>query len=801
MPVSRRQLNLAITLALGLSASLQACRVDAAAAAMPASIQFDTRVLTARGYSADVAQFFARGARFLPGVQPVTITVNAGRGQQLDVRFDKDGQVCFDRNLLGKLTLRVPESLAGDSCADVQQLFPGTQIDLQPGLSRVTLTVPDDAFDPATRQGASQYGGRAALFNYRLFAQKFQGLGTNSNYLQAQLNPGLNIDNWTLRAHGVYTRDKYRSNYLQQDAYAQRSVESMNSLLQVGALSTASDVYGGISITGAQLFSDSAQQGVATLAVPIQGVANTNAVIELRQRGQVIYRTVVSPGPYSLSEVGGLSPGADIDVQVTEEDGHVSRYKVPAPMAAGGVNQPATYHVGLGRYRDIWNLPQSVFTPWLAYGDYSFNLSPWLRLSSGALLAQGYQGASTQVSLNSDNNAWVGTGVSVSRANGLGTGYEWQVQGSTPLGGNVSGGLSWQSRSPGFTTLDQTVFRDAPDAFYTSAFLQSLSASLSWSSMRWGGFSYSVSRNRDAFGSGTFHALSAGRKIGPVNTNLTLQKSNDRGMAAYLSLSMPLGSDSISTRFYHNLDNTNTVAANYQGKPRPDLSYQLDASKTGDASRLSASGQARTAYAQLGGGVSQTGTGAHSVYASATGSLVMTDDGTLATSANQVSDTFAVIKVPHLQGLRMNAPGGSAKISAFGTALIPNLYPYKNTRIQVDGKSLPLNYRLDTTQLDMNLARGTVATHTIGATQMRQLMLQVSMPDNSLAVLGTSVLNEEGNFIGTVIGEGNVVLSNDDIGKPVYLERSGQSRCEVRYEAPEKFDPDSPYEEVSATCG
>jgi outer membrane usher protein len=51
-----------------------------------------------------------------------------------------------------------------------------------------------------------------------------------------------------------------------------------------------------------------------------------------------------------------------------------------------------------------------------------------------------------------------------------------------------------------------------------------------------------------------------------------------------------------------------------------------------------------------------------------------------------------------------------------------------------------------------------------------------------------------------VVGEGNLILTNEDIGKPVYLETSGKPRCKVDYQAPEKFNPEIPYEEAAATC-
>jgi outer membrane usher protein len=168
-------------------------------------------------------------------------------------------------------------------------------------------------------------------------------------------------------------------------------------------------------------------------------------------------------------------------------------------------------------------------------------------------------------------------------------------------------------------------------------------------------------------------------------------------------------------------------------------------------------------------------------------------------SSSRVSDTFAVVKIPSVSGIRMNATGGSAKTSVFGTALVPSIHPYRNARIQLDGKSLPFNYRFDTTAIDLKVARGTVSTHVIGARELRQLMLTVRTADGRPARVGSSIFNGDGDFMGTVVGEGNIVLDNEEIGQPVYMDHHG-TRCEIRYDVPARFDPERPYEEAEATC-
>ena len=716
-----------------------------------------------------------------------------------DVRIDQEGRPCFERSLASQLGLRLPDLLTDDVCIAPEDLYPGARVELHPGTARIHLTLPEDAFDPASRGSGFQQGGRAAILNYSLFARRFQANGTARGYVQAQLEPGFNIDNWVFRSQSTYTRSAEGGGYRQQAAYVQRSVESVKSLLQAGEINGASDGFGGIPILGAQMFSDNAQVRAGTLTVPIQGIAETYAVVELRQRGQLVYRTVVAPGPFSLSDIGALTSSADIEVRVIEEDGRTSRFTLPAPMSSDAVSLPSTYHVGMGRYRsEAYDLTNGK-APWLAYADYAFNLGPKVRLSQSALVANNnYLGVSTQATFATTGSAWFGANVRVARAAGQGVGYEWQVQGSSSLGHGFAGGLSWQKRSRRFMNFEETIF-PTDDQAYAFPSSQSLSASLNWSSLRWGAFGYSLSHSRDANGSRTFHSFSTSRKVGRASLNFTFQKGDGTNTAAYLSISMPLGQDFASARFYRRGD-AESISANYQGRLTQDVGYQIGASASGEERTLTASAQARTAYAQWSGGMSQTNAGARSMYGMATGSAVLMDDRTIALGASKVADTFAVVKVADVDGVRMTASSGSARTSAWGTALLPAIYPYRQSRIQVDGKSLPLNYRLDTTAIDLNLARGSVTKQSIGAAEMRQLMLQVRLADGSFASVGTSVLDGEGQFMGTVIGEGNVVLTNTDIGKPVFLESSGGRRCEVEYSPPKQFDPDVPYEEVPATC-
>ena len=281
MLLTRRQLVAAIGLSLSSAsgfwaAELHATPVGPVPGPKP-DVKFDLKQLSSAGFSADVAAFFSHEPRFLPGIQNVKVSVNAGRMQERQVRFDAEGKPCFDTSLLAQLGLSVPPGVEADGCARMNDAYPGMRIELRPGQTQMHVTVPQSAFDKSGVEDGYQRGGKAALLNYDLFTQRYQSRNGSSGYLSANLEAGINVNNWAVRTRGSYSQGNTRSRYTQQETFAQRPVEKLSALLQVGQLSALSDGFGGVPIMGAQLFSDSAQQSNERLAVPIQGIADSNA--------------------------------------------------------------------------------------------------------------------------------------------------------------------------------------------------------------------------------------------------------------------------------------------------------------------------------------------------------------------------------------------------------------------------------------------------------------------------------------------------------------------------------------------
>lgn len=794
MPLRQNTLVLAIALCLPLGALWMG-------AARAESIDedtggFDLKQLEQSGYSADVARFFAREARFMPGTHAVSVSINAGVRRELALSFNGEGMPCFSPVVVAQLGLRAGQQDDAEGCTDLATLFPGSQVALRPGSMQIDLTVPQTAF---AQDGGDdlQRGGSAFLLNYDLFAQRFHSRSASRGSFSARLEGGINVASWALRSRGDYSQRNGTQRYVQQETYAQRPLEGLGALLQVGELTTVSDGFGGVPIWGAQLISDNAQARTQPLAVPIQGIAETNATVEIRQRGTLVYRTVVAPGPYVIENVGAIRRGTDIEVVLIEEDGRQSKTVVPAPMAQVDEPQPATFRFGMGRYRARSGEALVGSAPWLVYGDHAFDMFAGTRVTSSFLLAHNYRGAGVQTSLALTDDAWLGVGGRVSHSNGRGLGAELQLQGTARLGAGISGGVSWQLRDSGFSTFEDSLpVRDAQQ--WPHAFQQSFGTSLSWSHPRWGSLSYGASYSRDGGQSAVSHTLSAARRFGKVSSNLTLQKAQGKGYAAFVSVQVPLGDSTVSTRGYRYANGSQSVGASYSSSLGRDGSYQLDASRSDSSQRISGTVRAQTAYGSVSAGLSQTGSDTRTAYASLSGGLAAVRGGGFAMSSSRISDTFALVKIPAVSGIRLSG-ASTARTSWLGTALLPSITPYRVNQIKLDGRTLPLNYRFGTTALDLKLARGAVATHVIAATEIRQLMLNVTLANGGVARLGSALYDAQGEFLGTVVGEGNVILDNEQIGQPVFLDQGG-TRCEIKYEAPRAFDADNPYEERDGVC-
>ena len=209
---------------------------------------FDLATLQARGISPSVAHYFRDAPRFTEGVRVVDLTVNGERIGLTDARFDRDGELCFTRNLLDRAGLRVPSAVidkqADPACYDLRGVYPKAIVTLRPGNEEVSLVVPTDALrGPQSASGSYARGGTAALLNYDIQAVNSHSREDTHRYLSASTEVGFNMGDWIARSRQFLVSNDLRSTAEHLYAYAQRDFLPLASTFQVGQISGSNPVF------------------------------------------------------------------------------------------------------------------------------------------------------------------------------------------------------------------------------------------------------------------------------------------------------------------------------------------------------------------------------------------------------------------------------------------------------------------------------------------------------------------------------------------------------------------------------
>lgn len=773
------------------------------------AIDFDVDSLKALGYGAEVAAFFKAGSQFLPGQYDVSLVVNGSARYSAIVSIGEKGQLCMTPTLQKTLKLKAIELKAPCTALDV--VYPNAKVIPHPDTFTLDILVSENDFDPQLRGDELTYGGSALFTNYRVYGMEINGTHTQRFY-QGQFETGFNWQNWILRNNSSFSSGENSTQYQFNETTLTRSIAPWRALMEVGQISSQGSLFGGTPLNGVQIYADSAVQNSHQLVIPVTGVAETAATVEVMQNGRLLYRTLVPAGPFELDRINGVVSGQPLQVSVLQENGQSQQFTVvTANQVNGDTPSAPSYQLGIGQYRQR-SSDEDIDKPLMvnAEGQVAYQQTDY---TAGLQLSKRYQsmGGRLAKSWNTVFPVSVGLGGQSAR-NAKKQGQQWDMNANTAWG-SLSLGLSSLYRTQNYPTLEETLQKDNQKAmeeeapalsswWQNSETKMSNSASLSLGDTRWGRFSYSVALTQyygDKSDS-VMHTLTYGRKIGQVSLNASYQSGNDRDNRLFLNASIPFGRKASMSAQLQRYQNQNAVTSTFSHRPSNLWGYSVGVNRSQNHNRLNGSLNATTAYSQLSGSGSWSDENNHSMMLSASGALAYSN-GVVATSPVALGDTFGILSVPGQSGVQVNTQGGGTTVTNhFGTAAIPTLPINRKTTVQLDTQHLPLNVRLETTSFDVAVARGSIISREINATVMKQLLLAITLNDGSPAPSGSSVLDDKGELIGVVMGNGNVMLSNAQIGQSVTLRMANQPDCQVEYPVPEHFDPSMLYEEAAAIC-
>lgn len=301
--------------------------VSVLVAAEPANtakeVQFSNDFLRAGKQAIDTRRF-SKGNVAPPGQYRVDLYVNKSWLAKTDITLravgeDKgDAQPCFDRDLLerihvdlGKLSPQASALLAqGSTCAWLPMLIPDATAVFDFGEQRLDISVPQIAMSRSARGYVDPQfwdeGVTAARLGYNANLYRSDSAGTSSTQSYVGLNSGVNMGAWRLRHDGNYSQSPYLGGKYQSiQTNLQRSVAPLDSQLVIGQAYTDGSMFESVGLRGVQLATDDrmrpdSQRGYAPI---IHGIARSNAVVQIRQNGNLIYETNVAPGAFEINDL------------------------------------------------------------------------------------------------------------------------------------------------------------------------------------------------------------------------------------------------------------------------------------------------------------------------------------------------------------------------------------------------------------------------------------------------------------------------------------------------------------------
>lgn len=788
---------------------------------------FDLAALTTHGIDPKVSDYFRSAARFREGVQVVGLRVNGNPLGLVDARFDQRGQLCFTPGLLEKAGLVTPAGVAHEgatadqACYDFLGAFPTTMVRLRPGSDEVVLVVPTQSLrEPEWETGHFSSGGAAAVFNYDVLGFDSRTRGEPSRFVSAYTEAGFNLGDWIVRSRQFYVSDNGESRTEHLYAYAQRDLAALQSTFQVGQLSSNSPVFGGTQFSGFQLSPDGLSRTQAGANnVVVEGLAQSQSRIEVRQSGVLIHSTLVPEGPFRLTGLPLLNGTSDLDVTVIDVRGAKRSFVVSAASFRGVAPAAPGYYFSAGKARGLSD--GDSHTPMFAMGSGTWGLGRDSSLGLGLLSAEDYWAAGGTLGSVFFQRVNVAARQNVSRDSRKSvSGVRSTLSVSSPVYGNLDLNLSATHQTRGYREVFETGRPLRADDL-NSRLKNQYTAGLSWVDPVMGGFSLGYTRSAQFDGrsaehvfaswnksfSGTDVALIADSQVGGRGTkhdatpgNRRRETALDEGLSLRLQVSVPLGGDRHVSSYASRRGQQFNAGTALSERVNDAVSYEVGSERDFNAREQSVRGQLNLMprYTQVGLGASRDSQST-SYSGQLRGGVVAHERG-LTFSPYRVQDTFGIVSVGDIGSARIDTPQGPVWTDPGGKAVIAGLPAYTNSRIEVQTRSLPKRVDLKNGTQVIAAGRGSFNTVDFEVVKVRRVLLKASDEQGRPLPQGASVFGADNRFLTSVVGDGMIFLSDVKEPQSLRVSLSDSSSCQLHLAPEAEFNNDKLYETTSAVC-
>ncbi|WP_367304640.1 fimbria/pilus outer membrane usher protein [Burkholderia glumae] len=526
------------------------------------------------------------------------------------------------------------------------------------------------------------------------------------------MTAGFNAGPWRFRHNGNLTYNSRQGTHYQSiQTYVQRSIARLKSQFMIGEAYTDGTMFDSVGFRGVRIASDErmypeSQRGYAPT---VHGIANSNALVQVRQNGNVIYSTNVAAGPFEIDDLYPTGYGGDLEVVVTEADGRIHTFNVPYASTVDALRPGIThFSVTAGQYRD----PTLSTQPALFQATVRHGFTNLITVYGGVTAAPGYGAGLVGVALNTRFGAF---GLDITHANtslpGVGTRHGQSVKLSyskliAPTSTNLTV-AAYRYSSSGYLSLhDAMQMREPsasrPDGPWRGGILRGqLQIAVNQTlPSGWGSFYASGSTVSYWNRHGTDTQFQAGynNNFRRLNFGVAVARQFDATRRRWdnrvmLNVSLPLGGSRhpvyASTNLQRDSSGETSLQQSLAGTlgAANQLNYGINLGRAsfrgaGASTNLSGNASYLSRYATVTVNASK-GTGFTQYGGGLSGGMVAYAGGVAFTPS--MSETVAVIEAKGASGARVMS-GSGLRIDPFGHAIVSSLMPFQTNEVEIDPK-------------------------------------------------------------------------------------------------------------------
>jgi outer membrane usher protein len=246
---------------------------------------------------------------------------------------------------------------------------------------------PNGSYVPSSTDGymLANNGSYVPVQRGTFVPQPVSGYSSNDINAYLGLNLGLNVAGWRIRSQetGQWDQRTGPAHWTNINTTATHDITPWKAQFTLGDSCTQGVVFDSTPFRGITMYSDDrmlpdSQQGYAPV---VRGTANTQARVEVRQNGNLLYQTTVAPGPFVIDDLYATGYGGDLAVSVFEADGSVHTFAVPFSAV------PMLLRPGVDRWSitdgQVHNTALQNNKPYFVEGTYQRGINNWLTLYAG----------------------------------------------------------------------------------------------------------------------------------------------------------------------------------------------------------------------------------------------------------------------------------------------------------------------------------------------------------------------------------------------------------------------------------